>query len=69
MGITNIFSFKTVIMKYIIHLIATMTLYSCSRGMANDAAFGLGKLIAWAAIILLVIWIIKSMTNSENKKK
>lgn len=56
-------------MKYIIHLIATMTLYSCSRGMANDAAFGLGKLVAWAAIILLVIWIIKSMTNSGNKKK
>ena len=46
-----------------------MTLYSCSRGAANDAAFGLGKLITWTAIILLVIWIIKTMTSSANKKK
>ena len=60
---------KVQLMKHIFYIIATMSIFSCSRGTANDAAFGLGKLITWTAIILLVIWIIKSMANSGNKKK
>lgn len=56
-------------MKYRIGLIATITLFSCSRGDANNAAFGLGQLLAWGAIIVIAIWILKSIFGSGNKKQ